>query len=557
MRSTRLKSICLLSAGLVAAGLIAGGPILTGPAFANDDHADPFANSANNTSTGGSLFGIFGSDDTELSQFEPPSAGYQAITSRRDEALRLQNARGAGLVREPKTEEYLNEILRKLLVANGMGELAPKVYLHGDPGAQALTSPDGGIFINYGLTHALQTETEVAFLVAHELSHFLLQHHSSDWFVDTQSRMLTGMETLRMIGSSLAEKLGQDDSKLGKKMQQAVLIGSIIYDVSDNVMFSAWGREQEEEADRLGIDLMVGAGYYPYDAEGVMDIMAQQEALEKANSDKSKNLTNTRTAQATGLEQEDIGSNPFIAQMASDLGSMIGELSSDHYSAADRSDNIFEYNEKHYSEAPYGLVTATPWVADANHPLNMVARNYKSSADALELLADGELSKAERQARKGVSGLTSNHAFPRVAFQRVRRAQNQTSKAEQNLRLAQADGTTPILVYYEYIDLEYQRQDFKKILALVEKAEDVAGGELPQLLPYQVFAYRALGNQQKAFELQKSCEIDRPEMQGSCKKAAKGKYPGTPPVTPGQRGSKRVNKDKGKSGGKGGKGGRS
>ena len=519
---------CVAATGL-ASMLLMGSALADG-----DDRADPFVGSSNQpeTSTSGSFFGLFDSDETELARFERPSEGYAALTARRPESLRMQNAKGAGLVDEPETENYLNEILAKLLAANGFGDLAPRVYLHSDTGAQAYATPDGGIYINAGLIQVLKSENEVAFLLAHEVSHFLMQHHDANWFVDTQSRMLTGVETLRAVGDGIAQQVGKSDAAMAGKLQKAVQIGALIYDISDNVLFSAWGREQEQEADRLGLDLMVGAGYYPYDAEGVMGVLADYEEAQEKNRDNANALLNSRSAEAFGLDEGVIRSNPLLNGIANGLGEMIAKLGSDHYPAADRSEDIFDYNEKHYSEVPVTLEVATPWIASADHPLNIVMENYNAANGALSELAEGNLKKAEGLARKGVSGLTEHHAFPRVAFQRVRRAQKQASKAELNLKLAQAEGKTPTIVYFEYIDLQNEQGHFNSILELVGQAEREAGGTLPQLMPYVVYAYRALGQAPKAFEMQKTCEIERPEMQRSCKKAAAGDYPGTPPVAP-------------------------
>lgn len=514
--------LCLLAALTVATS-----------AHADDDHANPFDNnSSQDSSTSGSFFGLFGSDETELSEFKRPSDGYGENMARRPEAIRLQNARGSGLIEEPETEAYVNGVLAKILAANGFGDLAPRVYLHADLDAQAVATPDGGIFINIGLMHALRTETELAFLLAHEVSHFLLEHHGADWFVETQSRMLTGVETLQTIGNGIASRVGESDSAMGEKLQKATQIGAVIYDVSDNIFFSAWGREQEEEADHLGLDLMVGAGYYPFDAEGVLEILAQQEALQERNQEASKALLNTRSAEAFGLNEDEISSNPLLSGVATGLGEMISELSSDHYPAEERSEDMFDYNEKHYSDVEPGLEVAVPWVTKENHPLNVIVENYKHASRALDLLAEGALKQGERAARKAVTGITSNHAYPRVAFQRVRRAQGNARKAEQNLQLAQRGDTVPLLVYYEYIDLQNQKGAFTGILDLVTEAERTAGGELPQFLPYAVYALRALRQNVEAFDLQKSCEIDHPEMQRPCKRAARGEYPGTLPVKP-------------------------
>lgn len=514
--------------------LICGG----GYAFANDDHAKPFADIQRDQAQkyNGSIFSLFDARERELMEFKRPSDGYGHLVARRNESLRFHNARGSGLVSEPETEAYLNGVLLKLLEANGFGDLEPRVYLHSGSGAEASVTPDGGIFVSIGLVQALLTENEVAFVLAHELAHFLLQHHDTDWYLETQSRVLTGVDTLLTVGAATGLTAGQQGAEILGDLQKIALIGAAIYDISDNFIHAPWQREQEQEADHLGTDLLVGAGYDPYDSEGVMQFMAESEVRNKAKRDAARSAMETRSAEIIGLNDQTGRDNFLVTHLLKGLGTFLNEVGASHYSAEERKDDIFEYNEKHYGDISFIQKISTPWAANQSHPINVIIKNYRGADQALTKMEAGDLGNAEKLARKSVTGITRYHAHPRVIFQRIRRAQGQISKAEQNLDLAKKNAVTPTIIYMEYLNLANKQRNYTAMTEIVSQAQVAAGGELPQLLPYLVYARKAAGDDAEAFQMQKTCEINRPELQKSCSRAFRGEYPGNAGVVERGRG---------------------
>ncbi|WP_028465887.1 M48 family metallopeptidase [Nisaea denitrificans] len=518
---------CLLSVS--ATQFVFAGELDNDPSEVGSPALDGETSSSSSGGNSSSFFStIFSSNETELESFKPPVNGYAELVDKRAVSVRLQMARGVGLISEPYTEEYLNRLLREILKANDIPDFGTQVYLHGDLTPSANATPDGGIFVNLNLIGTLKTEASVAFVLAHEVSHFLLKHHSSDWFVDSQHKALTGVQTLRnlsqMKGTPLEGKanLGQASEKLRK----AELIGSIAFDVSDKLFFSAWGREQEDEADKLGFDLAVGAGYDPYDSDDVFTILEEHEAELQLSRDEASSALGLKSVSLIGLSEQQVESNPFFAGIAEGFGKMISEISNDHYSVSERLDARDEYLNKFYPNFDTSNVISTPWERDSAHPLNDLLKRYDAASESRKALREGRVAAAIKLASASIGERTKYHAYPRIAFFQARMAQNNASRAQKNLELAmKAEYVAPV-VYEELINLHQDQGRNGKAIAVIELAEEKSGGELPLFLPHKIYSLVKLKRRADAVALERTCAFEYRIMEQSCKEALRGTKPG-------------------------------
>ncbi len=71
---------------------------------------------------------------------------------------------------------YLNEIKDRLLAGDPRLQSRIKVYLAKDPEVNAFAGGDGKIFVNLGLMAHMQSEDELAFILAHEITHYRESH---------------------------------------------------------------------------------------------------------------------------------------------------------------------------------------------------------------------------------------------------------------------------------------------------------------------------------------------------------------------------------------------
>ncbi len=121
----------------------------------------------------------------------------------------------------------------------------------------AFALPGGQIFITLGLLNKLQTEAQLAGVLAHEMGH-VIQRHSAQQMAKGQLGQLLIMATGMGVGNS--------DSNSG---YQAAMIASVV----NQMMQLRYGRKDELEADQWGLDLMEEAGYDPRAMIEVMRIL--------------------------------------------------------------------------------------------------------------------------------------------------------------------------------------------------------------------------------------------------------------------------------------------
>jgi predicted Zn-dependent protease len=117
----------------------------------------------------------------------------------------------------------------------------------------AFALPGGPIFITTALLNALDTEDEVAAVLAHEAVHVLARHSAQQI---AQNDLTNGL-----IGA-----IGVASGDAGAA-QTAAIIGQLIN--------MSYGREDELQSDTLGICLMIEAGYDPNAMVEVMRVLEQ------------------------------------------------------------------------------------------------------------------------------------------------------------------------------------------------------------------------------------------------------------------------------------------
>jgi predicted Zn-dependent protease len=117
------------------------------------------------------------------------------------------------------------------------------------PEINAFALPGGPVFFYRGLLDALQTEDQVAGVLAHELAHVRSQHWASA-YADNQKRRL-GLSVLLILLNANATAFD-------------------IASVTDELLFRLpYSRRHETEADRSGYNLMATADFNP---QGMADV---------------------------------------------------------------------------------------------------------------------------------------------------------------------------------------------------------------------------------------------------------------------------------------------
>jgi predicted Zn-dependent protease len=130
-----------------------------------------------------------------------------------------------------------------------------------EPNAFAL--PGGPVFVSRGLLALARSEDELAGVIGHEIGHVAARHSVGQTTAATPLALVFGVPAA--IVGSVSRPLG-------------VLVGLPGAFVS-GLALSAYGREQEHEADQIGAQLAAKAGYRPLALADYLERLEREEAL--------------------------------------------------------------------------------------------------------------------------------------------------------------------------------------------------------------------------------------------------------------------------------------
>ncbi|RPI63978.1 MAG: M48 family peptidase [Lysobacterales bacterium] len=163
--------------------------------------------------------------------------------------------RNAGVVLDdPFLEEYLTSLGSRLATHIDDGGFNFNFFVVKDDSINAFALPGGYIGVNSGLILASETESELAGVLAHEISH-VTQRHIARGAYDNQR---TSIVSLAAMLAALV--LGAAADMSGDAMT-GIVSASQGLAAQRQINFT---RSNEHEADRVGIALLSDAGFDPY-----------------------------------------------------------------------------------------------------------------------------------------------------------------------------------------------------------------------------------------------------------------------------------------------------
>jgi predicted Zn-dependent protease len=476
----------------------------------------------------GLKFGFGGDDDSEekgtyLERFEAPELQvYEKLAAERSVTLAIRRSSGYGLVSASELNAYVNRVLERIVAASPVPALDVRAYVRAELGFGAASSADGSIYVHIGLLHDVESEDELAAVLAHELAHVLYRHHGSDWFAKSQK---IAAQALSLKDAVQAAAEGDTSGKPSK----STLLIAIASQVSERIIApNLWNKAQEREADGLGLDLLIAAGYRSGAARTSMERQASYEAelQERARQQMDEVTKAAQTEMNETIKKGDL--SQIIVGLVEGARTVMGEAAnaaidafgSDHDPAEVRGERIDAYINREYLLAPRPQSTALPWQAPG-HPTAAVLANYRNARKASSALAEGKLDEAESLIRTAVGAATKADAYPRIVFSKLRAQQGNFDKAYRNLEIA-SDGPEPAFVVYNMMietQLALGRKD--EAVRLVDKAAQRLG-DPPNLYPYQIAVLLGAEKKAEALALFTRCKLSYPDLAPDCNRALGG-----------------------------------
>ena len=162
----------------------------------------------------------------------------------------------------PLLDRYINDLGFRLLAGLDNRMRDYRFFIIRDDAVNAFALPGGYIGVNRGLIREARTQHQLASVLAHEIAHVRLRH-GMDMMEKGQ-----GLNTAAILSMVAGLLLGTVDSEVG----QAVLFGGIAGTQQAMINYT---RENEYEADRIGMELMYGGQFDPKGMVEFFTIMTQ------------------------------------------------------------------------------------------------------------------------------------------------------------------------------------------------------------------------------------------------------------------------------------------
>jgi beta-barrel assembly-enhancing protease len=159
-----------------------------------------------------------------------------------------------------EVQDYVKNLGVKLLPPSAdvtARALEFRFYVVEDPGINASALPDGTVLVNTGLLGAVENESQLAFVLSHEVAHVLQAHHWREANDTRASRV--AIIVAAVAGSYFIGDLGMFLGQLGL-----------------SAVVNGYSRKIENQADRLGLQNVVDLGYDPRSAVQFFHIMVDR-----------------------------------------------------------------------------------------------------------------------------------------------------------------------------------------------------------------------------------------------------------------------------------------
>ncbi len=356
------------------------------------------------------------------------------------------------------------------------------------PQAEALPNQ---ISLNIGLIAAPNISGgEIAFIMAHELSHVLLDHYSRSEFNKQQAEVLGKVADAAVLAAYMSEMRGkrsgnsitfflEDESDAHTAAAYAVAAYGASQFVVDGLIESSWSRAQEYESDRLALDLLENAGLtsdFSYQALRRIETfqndqktrLQQFDQIAEARMNKAAESKDPNLIITTGIGVF----TSAVSQAALDLWDL---LDRSHPSPAARVSEVDGYlGEFDEADPVEPTVTCDLKRVERAVKRNDVRNTYNALQSSFEvdgLIMREDYAGARSAAQKGLRAGLERHPVTRMAAYRADNASGRHKQALGHLQSIRLNADTPLSVYTLLVTEYIARNRMQPALETIIKAE--------------------------------------------------------------------------------------
>ncbi|MBJ7275199.1 M48 family metallopeptidase [Marinobacter salarius] len=210
-------------------------------------------------SSDSTLPSIGGAGGGLISERQETDIGRQVMTSIRRSAPQITDA---------LVQDYLNSIIYRLVPSAPLSSSDLTLAIIDSPDINAFAVPGNVVGVNGGLFLNAESEQQFASVLAHELAHLSQRHFARRLEQQETSAPLT---IAGMIAGIILSAVTQSDVGI------AAIAGTQALAVQNMLAYS---RAHEQEADRVGMDILASSGMDPRGMPEMFEIMMRQNRLQ-------------------------------------------------------------------------------------------------------------------------------------------------------------------------------------------------------------------------------------------------------------------------------------
>ena len=164
----------------------------------------------------------------------------------------------APLVQDPAKQRYINTLGRWLALHSERPGLPWKFGIIDSDDFNAFSTPGGYVLVTRGLFERMRSESELAGVLSHEIAHVDQRHHLAVLQRSLRESSLSEMRSYFTVstGSSIGDRFSSALLSAGKDMYARGL-----------------DKDDEYEADRIGVVIAARSGYSPWGLAGVLQTL--------------------------------------------------------------------------------------------------------------------------------------------------------------------------------------------------------------------------------------------------------------------------------------------
>jgi predicted Zn-dependent protease len=182
------------------------------------------------------------------------------------DALMRQLRGQAPIINDPLLDEYIQDLGNRLVAQADNVKFPYKFFIINSPDINAFAFFGGHIGIHTGLIFNAKNESELASVLAHEVSHVTQRHIARSIEARQKSSPL---QIASLLGSILLAAVNPEVGMAAISVSNAASAQSSIN----------YTRQNEKEADRVGIGILANAGFDPNGASSFFGILAEKNRL--------------------------------------------------------------------------------------------------------------------------------------------------------------------------------------------------------------------------------------------------------------------------------------